>query len=524
MLPDGMTARGLGPLEENISETVANLVAGDFAGRIQSHDPLLWVDDPDTAELSDRLGWLDVLDEMQSTTGDLVAFAESVRCKFDRIVLCGMGGSSLAPEVIAHSFPARAGFPQLVVLDSTHPTGVAAVLEGMDLENILFVISSKSGTTIETMSFFDYFWDLSGNGQQFVAITDPGTPLVSIGKEKGFRRVFINRPDIGGRYSALSYFGLVPAALLGVDLKILIEGAVRMRRRCLEEGEKSPGVWLGSVLAEAAAAGKDKLTLLISPGLESLGGWIEQLVAESTGKEGVGILPVVGEPVGAPDSYGVDRFFVRIVLAGEKEDRAEEIRRLKEAGHVVVDVEVESVDDLGAQFFLWQFSTAVAGAVMRLNPFDQPNVAESKANTDRVLREGARSIDRELLTQQFFENLAPGDFVALLVYGPASEKTDAVLRSTRTSLRDQYRVATTAGYGPRYLHSTGQLHKGAAPVGRYVLVVDEFEAETCVPGRDFSFGELITAQAQGDAEALRARGLPVVVLDGLLALEQFHGV
>lgn len=519
-----MVAWGLGSLEKKIAMTVANLVERDFAGRIQSHDPLVWVDNPDTAELSDRLGWLDVLDEMESNVGDLVDFAESVRCEFDRIVLCGMGGSSLAPEVIADSFPARPGFPPLVVLDSTHPANVAAVLDGIDLRDVLFVISSKSGTTIETMSFFDHFWDLSGQGKQFVAITDPGTKLVSIGEENGFRRVFINRPDIGGRYSALSFFGLVPAALLGVDLGPLIQGAMRMRRCCLEEGDQSPGLWLGSVMGEAAAAGRDILTLLISPGLKSLGGWIEQLVAESTGKGGVGIVPVVDEPLGAPDSYGIDRLFVRIVLSGEEDDRAEEISGLVDAGHPLVEVEVKSVEDLGAQFFLWEFATAVAGAVMKLNPFDQPNVSESKANTNRVLQHGGEYTGGEPLTEQFFKDFKPGDFVAFLVYGRASEATDAAVSKARTSLRDQYRVATTAGYGPRYLHSTGQLHKGGAPVGRYVLIVDRSEPGVPVPGRDFSFGELIVAQAQGDAEALKARGLPVVVLDGVSALEQFYGV
>ena len=360
--------------------------------RIWARDPTVWKDDPDTPEIRDRLGWLTVGEAMAQQVKALTAFAGEVRAEFSRVVLCGMGGSSLAPEVLWRTFGAAPGHPALHVLDSTDPRAVRQAGQS-DLAKTLFIISSKSGTTQESDSFFRYFWERTGGrGSQFIAITDPGTPLEQLARERQFRRTFVNQPDIGGRYSALSFFGLVPAALIGVDVDTLLHRAHRMAEACAAcvPALENPAARLGALLGEAALAGRDKVTFVLSPGIASFGLWAEQLIAESTGKEGKGILPVAGEPLGPPEVYGEDRVFVSMVLAGEADTGVEaRLAELEQAGHPVVHVKLDDRFDLGQEFFRWEFATAVAGAVLRINPFDQPNVAESKANTKAVLAKGS---------------------------------------------------------------------------------------------------------------------------------------
>jgi transaldolase/glucose-6-phosphate isomerase len=492
--------------------------------RIWARDPTVWKDDPDTPEIRDRLGWLTVGEAMAQRVKDLAGFADQVRAEFSRVVLCGMGGSSLAPEVLWRTFGATAGYPSLQVLDSTDPRAVRQAERGGDLAKTLFIISSKSGTTQESDSFFRYFWERTGGrGAQFVAITDPGTPLERLAGERGFRRTFLNPPDIGGRYSALSFFGLVPAALIGVDVATLLHRAHRMAEACAAcvPVLENPGAWLGAILGESALAGRDKVTFVLSPGIASFGSWAEQLIAESTGKESNGILPVADEPLGPPEVYGGDRVFVSMVL-GSEADRGIESRLavLEKAGHPVVHLRLDDGYDVGQEFFRWEFATAVAGAVLGINPFDQPNVAESKANTKAVLakRTAPSPAASAAELEQFLGGISPGDYLAIMAYLPPTPENDRRLAAIRLRLRDRLKVATTLGYGPRFLHSTGQLHKGGPPVGHFIQIVERAGEDLPIPGESFSFGELEAAQAEGDLLALRGRGRPAIRIDdpGLL--------
>jgi transaldolase / glucose-6-phosphate isomerase len=492
--------------------------------RIWARDPTVWKDDPNTPEIRDRLGWLTVGEAMAQQAKALAAFAGEVRAEFSRVVLCGMGGSSLAPEVVWRTFGAAPGHPALHVLDSTDPRAVRQAGQG-DLAKTLFIISSKSGTTQESDSFFRYFWERTGGrGSQFVAITDPGTPLEQLARERQFRRTFVNQPDIGGRYSALSFFGLVPAALIGVDVDTLLHRAHRMAEACAAcvPALENPAARLGALLGEAALAGRDKVTFVLSPGIASFGLWAEQLIAESTGKEGKGILPVAGEPLGPPEVYGEDRVFVSMVLAGETDTGVEaRLAELEQAGHPVVHLKLDDRFDLGQEYFRWEFATAVAGAVLRINPFDQPNVAESKANTKAVLAKGSTPSPPASAAEieKFLAAVKPGDYLAIMAYLPPTPENDRQLAAIRLRFRDRLKVATTLGYGPRFLHSTGQLHKGGPPVGHFLQITERVVDELPIPGVPFGFGRLEAAQAEGDLVALRARGRPAIRVDdpGLLA-------
>ncbi|HWA17265.1 MAG TPA: bifunctional transaldolase/phosoglucose isomerase [Gemmatimonadales bacterium] len=492
---------------------------------IWHRDPALWKT-PDTPEIRDRLGWLSVEEQMRLQTPGLGAFADEVRTRYDRVVLCGMGGSSLAPEVLRRSFGSAAGFPELLVLDSTDPRVVRQAGQGGPLARTLFLISSKSGTTQESDCFLRYFWDQTqGNGAQFVAITDPDTPLQRLAAERRFRRIFLGLPDIGGRYSALSCFGVVPAALMGLDVDTLLRRARGMAAACdaVTPPMENLGLRLGVLLGEQALAGRNKATLILSPAIEGFGLWLEQLIAESTGKEGKGILPVADEPLGSPGVYGDDRVFVSLTLTGEEDpDRDARLAALERAGHPVVRLTLRDRYDLGAEFFRWEFATATAGAVLRINPFDQPNVAESKANTRAVLAAGTAQSPAASSAEldRFLRGIRAGDYLALLAYLPPSPENDRRLAGLRLRLRDQLRVATTLGYGPRYLHSTGQFHKGGPPSGHYLQIADRLEADLPIPGEPYTFGQLKAAQAEGDLQALRARNRPAIRIDGpeLLAL------
>jgi transaldolase / glucose-6-phosphate isomerase len=516
-------AREVAGPEAAVGRRLDALARADVVRRIWARDATAWKDDPKTPELKDRLGWLGVGESMAREAPALTAFADEIRGSFERVVLCGMGGSSLAPEVLWRTFGRREGYPSLVVLDSTDPRAVAAVNASGDLRRTLFIISSKSGTTLETTSLYRHFWRLAGEREgrsQFVAITDPGTPLAMLASERGFRRTFLNPADIGGRYAALSYFGLVPAALIGVDVAELLRGAHRMAEACGSgvAPQDNPGARLGAVLGEAALGGRDKLTFVLSPGVSSFGLWAEQLLAESTGKDGKGIVPVVGETLGAPEVYGTDRLFVAITLAGEEDrDTASRLEALETAGHPVVRLSIPSRAALGGEFFRWEFATAVAGAILRVNPFDQPNVAESKRNTERVLADRpalAPPASRDAV-DAILAHIEPGHYLAILAYLPPAPESDRRLAATRIALRDQLKVATTVGYGPRYLHSTGQLHKGGPPTGHFLQIFDPAADDIPIPGEPFTFGGLKAAQAEGDLLALERRGRPVVRIEGM---------
>ncbi len=490
-----------------------------------ARDAGLWArDERARAEIEQRLGWLDLPAAMAPRAGELAAFADEVRgAGFSRVVLLGMGGSSLAPETFAKVFGARAGYPALAVLDSTDPAYIAAVERAAPLDKTFFLVSSKSGTTLETSDLFEYFWaKTGGRGAQFAAITDPGTPLAALAAERKLRRVFENPPDIGGRYSALSYFGLVPAALIGVDVAKVLERARAMADACAATGDVSgnPGARLGAAFTAAYEAGRDKVTIVASPEMASFAAWAEQLLAESTGKDGKGLVPVAGEPLGAPPAYASDRLFVSLALAGADPAR-QALAALEAAGHPVVRLSLGDRLDLGAEFHRWEAATALAGVWMGINPFDQPNVAESKANTDRVLSQlvdgetpaVAPAVEPARLPaalSAWLGGIARGDYVAMLAYLQPSPEHDRALEAMRAAIRDALGVATTAAYGPRYLHSTGQLHKGGTPRGVFLALEGDGGPKLQVPGEDYAFGTLETAQELGDLIALERRGRKVL--------------
>ncbi len=469
--------------------------------RIWRKDHTVWKDDP--TEITDRLGWLTVSDPMRERLPELQAFATQAAADgFETAVLLGMGGSSLAPEVFMTTFGATDGAVELIVLDTTHPATIERVTGSLELAKTLFVLASKSGTTTETLSHFAYFWDRTPSGEQFVAITDPGTPLERMADEHGFRAVFRNPEDIGGRYSALSYFGLVPAALIGAPLHEVLDAAEEMRSATepTVPAAQSPAARLGALLGASAAAGRDKLTLFLPHEIASFGTWVEQLIAESTGKEGVGIVPVVGEPLGPPGVYGDDRLFVAI---GEHEG----LDAFERLGHAVARIGLEDRVQLGGEFFRWEMATAVAGYVLGINPFDQPNVQEAKDATREILAAGSVEDPGTDDLRALLKEIGPGDYVAILAYLDRTSEAEDTIERARLAIRDRYAVATTTGFGPRFLHSTGQLHKGGPNSGVFIQITDgERATDLPIPGQPFSFGTLIDAQALGDLRSLRTRG------------------
>jgi transaldolase / glucose-6-phosphate isomerase len=491
-------------LEAPVAERVLKASEDDVVHRIWHRDGTLWAP-PGTPEVTDRLGWLDVADKMLEQLGEIEDFVADVRAAgYTDAVLCGMGGSSLAPEVFRRSFGDSE--MRLHVLDSTHPDQIQAVLDQIDVEKTLFLVSSKSGGTIETLSQFKLFHGLQPDGAHFAAVTDPGTSLADLAAEHGFRRVFDGDPEIGGRYSALSAFGLVPAALIGADIRAVLESAQVAEENCkLTEGNS--GLWLGAALGELALRGRDKLTFVVDEPLASFGLWVEQLVAESTGKHGKGILPVADEPLLAPDAYGDDRVFVHIAIGDE--GNAAKVGQLRAAGHPAITIRAEGPTDLGRIFFFAEFATAVAGWALGINPFDQPNVQEAKDNTKRVLDEGSPELDTGDL-DSLLSGVAPPRYVAIMAYVPYSEETEAAAARLRERLISEHHVATTFGYGPRFLHSTGQFHKGGPPNGAFVQIVDEPQGDLEIPGEPYSFATLIRAQADGDLQTLRSHGLDAV--------------
>jgi glucose-6-phosphate isomerase len=481
----------------------------DVVSRIWRKDHLLWK--PEREEITNRLGWLGVMESMHERVEDLERFAKQVAADgLTTAVLCGMGGSSLAPEVFLRTYGAAEGALELIVLDTTHPEAIARATAELAPDKTLYVIASKSGKTLETNSHMEHFWAHKSDGAHFVAITDPETPLEDVARARSFRRVFLNPPDIGGRYSALSFFGLVPAALIGAPLHELLDAAEEMACSCHPSVpiEENPGAWLGAVMGEAARAGHDKLTFVLPEEFASFGDWVEQLIAESTGKEAKGIVPVVGEDIGVPEAYGDDRLFVALGQAPKLGDQPS------------VQLPERSVANFGAEFFRWEFATAIAGALLEINPFDQPNVAEAKEATAEILKAGLPKEEPLDDLEALFANVHRGDYIAIQAFIDPSEENADELQRARIELRDRFAVATTLGFGPRYLHSTGQLHKGGPNTGVFIQIVDEErKKDVPIPGSQFSFGTLIDAQALGDLRSLRAAGRRVArtTLSGLRA-------
>ena len=460
--------------------------------RIWSHDATLWAPDG-TPEIANRLGWLRVAEATLAAADEIAAFVKEVTdAGITDVVLLGMGGSSLAPETYRRSFPDAGGLT-LHVLDTTEPLQIAAVEREIDVATTLFVVSSKSGGTIEPNSLFKHFHGLQPDGMHFVAVTDPGTQMGQIATEHGFRRTFVNDPDIGGRYSALSYFGIVPAALAGVDVRSELDAAVA----AAHDSEDDSGLYLGAALGALANAGRDKLSFIIDPPYESLGLWAEQLIAESTGKQGRGVLPIADEP---RSEGGPDRVYVHVHAAGATHPN-------------VGDAPLFAVEatSLSGTFFDLEFATAVLGWALGINPFDQPNVQEAKDNTNRVLAEGAPEGLQDGDLSEITDGLEPPHYVAIMGYLPYGDAVDEAVGRLRARLIEKHGVATTWGYGPRFLHSTGQYHMGGPPTGRFLqLVHDDSDSDADIPGEDYGFRTLVSAQADGDLTTLREHGLVAV--------------
>jgi transaldolase/glucose-6-phosphate isomerase len=584
-VPSGTTpgwqhlSASLGPYQAGVDEAVAKMSERQIPARIWAHDHTVWK--PEPTEISNRLGWLHSAETMRDNVSHLQTLMKAVQADgYTHALLLGMGGSSLAPELFHETFAAGKGTAEahrplaLAVLDSTDPAVVLDHAERLDLTRTLFIVSSKSGTTVESLSFFKFFYNRVADavgagkaGKHFIAITDPGTHLVELADHYHFRAAFTADPNIGGRYSALSRFGLVPAALVGVDVPLLLDRALAMSNACgaLVAAEDNPGVRLGAILGELAKAGRDKVTFVTSSPISSFGDWVEQLIAESTGKEGRGILPVVREPLGLPRAYGDDRLFVYLRLDGHPEKGEDElVQAYEDAGFPVVRLHLHDAYDLGGQFFLWEMATAVASHLLGINPFDQPDVEAAKVRaremTNAYIESGTLPHETPLLTDEgitvygdfpagsehneaaspagqaliaFLNQGQPGAYVALQAYLQPTVEVNSALRSLSARVRDRFHLATTVGYGPRYLHSTGQLHKGDAGRGLFIqFTVDDLRDapipdEAGSPGSSITFGLLKAAQALGDRQALRDAGRRVIrfhlgtkVNDGLNRLEK----
>jgi transaldolase/glucose-6-phosphate isomerase len=533
---------------------VAGLEALDemsFGRRLFARDAYLWTRTPsEVRAIRGRLGWLEPIDTLRRKTGEIREFAEEVRERFDRALVLGMGGSSLTASVGREIFGGRQGAPELLVLDSTHPEAVAEIERWVKSARTLFLVASKSGTTTETMAFYRFFYDLvrrergESAGREFAAITDAGTPLAEEGRKRAFRKIFESPQDVGGRYSALTAFGLVPLAILGVDIDALLSRAIEQE---IASGgsvpaAENPAIALGALLGLAARDGRDKVTFVPGSRVDPFSRWAEQLLAESTGKDGRGLIPVVDEPLGSVDAYSADRIFVCYATPYDPEDgRTARLRALEEAGHPVVRIEVGDPLDLGGEFLRFELATAVAGAILGVNPFDEPNVAESKENTRRLLddrgaaepddratilfrskhvsvhadskHDWARNVERSsslsVFLAGFLSQAEPGDYLSLLSYLPWSTERHQRIQSLRTVLRDRLQLATTLGYGPRYLHSTGQLHKGGPDRGLFLVLTADAREDRSVPGMEYGFRKLLAAQMRGDI-VLQARGRRVV--------------
>lgn len=552
-----------GPHTEDVDRRLREWAAGDAVARLWRRDPTLWSADPETPELADRLGWLSLPETSPAALGPLEALRAGVTFWFTDLVLLGMGGSSLAPEVIAHTMRGE-GLP-LTLVDTTHP-GTLRDLEWLRPANTIFVVSSKSGTTVETLSLFRHFWSRTAEvvddpGEHFIAITEPGSPLAEVGRERGFRAVFEAPPDVGGRFSALSPFGLVPAALTGADVAALLSEAAEAADACRDDVHDNPGFLLGAALGELALAGRDKVTFVAASDWAAFPDWAEQLLAESTGKEGRGIVPVVGEPPRPPEEYGEDRVFVGLLLGGDAAREAEQwgeadetpdlLDALEAAGHPTLRIRLEGPEELGALLFVWEVGVAMAGAVLGIHPFNQPDVQLAKRLARRAMAgdgapegdgppeerspgaepaEDAQVSDADEIdlvwelprfghapprtpvtpdvdgirerVEEFLAAVESADYIAVQAFLAGGEEEEGLLATLRAALAGATGAATTLGYGPRFLHSTGQLHKGGGNNCVFLQLVDDAGEHVHVPETDFTFRRLIRAQGLGDLEAL----------------------
>ena len=548
-----MTGRGdvsfsLGSYHDAVDAALAEVRAQRVMARIRDHDHTVWK--PDPKEIANRLGWLHIAEAMGDEVQRLQEFADAVRADgYTHALLLGMGGSSLAPAVFYKTFGLQKGYLDLAVLDSTDPAAVAAHAERLDPKRTLFIVSTKSGTTVETLSFFKFFYnwvkDAIGAqmaGDHFIAITDPGSSLVELTERHHFREIFLNDPNIGGRYAALSYVGLVPAALIGMDIALLLNRAIAMAATCKTSdpphGDDAIAARLGAILGALTKAGRDKVTVVASTEVASFGDWLEQLIAESSGKEGKGILPVVGEPLGSPEKYGEDRLFDNFFLEGDDTHDAT-LEKLEKAGNPIIRITPHDQYDLGAQCFLWEMAVAVACHRLGVNPFNQPDVEAAKIRArqavDEYKKKGTFPVETPTLTDgaiavygvvraekpgaaltSFLKQGEPGAYVAIQAYMRATPEIEAALQGLRTTLRDRFQLATTLGYGPRFLHSTGQLHKGDGGRGLFIqFTVDDpidipIPDEAGSPDSSLTFGVLKTAQAHGDQQALLDAGRRVI--------------
>jgi len=513
-----------------IEAGLLNLAENKIIDRIWDLDHTVWK--PDPAEITNRLGWLSIIYAMHKESPRMQALANDLQREgYTDVLLLGMGGSSLAPEVFSHTFDTTGLI--LSVLDSTDPGSVLAAAEKLNLQKALFIVATKSGGTVETLSFFKYFYnqfvDVLGEddaGEHFVAITDPGSKLVDIADRYKFRETFQNNPNIGGRYSALSFFGLVPAALIGINVPKLLQRAKAMADLCGAETpvSENPGAVLGTILGKLALMGRDKVTFVASPAIADFPNWVEQLIAESTGKEGKGILPVVGEPLGSPDVYGGDRVFVYLKIADDTTFDAD-LKTLEEAGYPVLELALVDIYDLGGQFFVWEIATIIASYFLEINPFDQPNVESAKVlarqmvtadSETGILPQGEVTDPNPETMANFLASAKPGDYVSFQAYVHPTPEMESALQALRLETRDRYKVATTLGFGPRFLHSTGQIHKGDAGNGLFVQFTSQTHQDLDIPDEASSpestmtFGTLKMSQALGDAQALRDAGRRVL--------------
>ena len=526
-----------GKQAEIIDAGLGKLAEEQIIERIWAQDHTVW--NPDATEISNRLGWLTIAEEMLGSADRLREFVESVRAAgYSEVLLLGMGGSSLAPELFSKVFGTADGSLDLTVVDSTDPGAVLAAADGLDLSKTLFIVATKSGGTAETLSFFKYFYNKvvddvgsENAGEHFVAITDPGSKLVDVAEKYSFRDIFLNNPNIGGRYSALSYFGLLPAALIGINIPRLLDQARIAAcnsgaEGCAAAGENVAAV-LGVAMGDLANNGVDKLTLITSPALASFGDWAEQLIAESTGKEGKGILPVVGEPLDAPDVYGDDRLFVYLRIDGD-DTYDDAVDALQKAGQPVIRLSLSDLYELGGQFLMWELATAVAGARLGIQPFDQPNVEEAKIQAREMiasyqesgsLPKGEAQTPSAAGLSAILDQAQAGDYVSVQAYIKPSAEADAALDALRSVIRKRTGLPVTIGYGPRFLHSTGQLHKGDGGNGLFIQLTADMPQDIAIPDEageaasGMTFGVLKTAQALGDAAALRQAGRRVVHFD-----------
>ncbi|MGI9107507.1 MAG: bifunctional transaldolase/phosoglucose isomerase [Pyrinomonadaceae bacterium] len=542
----------LGKYGDAVNAAIKEADKGDVMRRIWRKDAALWKgEEAHQKIIKNALGWLTVPDMMIGVEDDLVQFADRIRNvrEFKHVMVCGMGGSSLCPEVLRQTFGKQEGYPELLVLDSTDPDAFSDIADQIDITHCLFVISSKSGTTTEPLVFYKYWYDQVGKrkenpGECFVAVTDPGTLMEQMATDDKFKRIFLNPADIGGRYSALSYFGMVPAALMGLDVKKLLDRAERVVHACASvvPAAENPGARLGAIMGECAKAGRDKLTIITDPKISSFGLWVEQLLAESTGKDGKGIVPVAGETLGSPSVYGDDRLFVYVAVEKPDSETDAKLKALEAAGHPVVYRTLTDLYDLGEEFFLWEIATAFAGWRLGINPFDQPNVQESKDATKELLesftRDGKLPAQEVLATDGMLTLYADektraelpgtsvgealkahlaragaGDYIAMLNYFEESPEHEAVIQHIRGHLRGATHCATTTGYGPRFLHSTGQLHKGGSAAGVFMQLTAPDIKDLPIPGQPYTFSTLKQAQALGDFRSLSSRGRRAIRVD-----------